>query len=462
MCAPARILILITVATYFATSAVRAQEPLRYRFETGDWLIYERRVEALAGGAAGNTAAAPRADQIEVWCLDAKVDANLLLIDHVPPAGQRGEWPRGVLLKLDQRGMPTLSDEMVRTSAEMEFLYDVLPITQSPFDGFGAWRTSDVPGRTPLRCTWVGADADVGGAIRVDFAADQKDAIVEVSGYHRDGAFWMDKQRGVLQRIVYTEQFSDGRRNRVTIALRHRVKNDEQWCVQRGDEATGFLRRAMHQDGLLDSVLAGESSVEDAITRNTRSWTAYIKDLHARVKSPFQSLAEGRIRRLQAAAGELTRLRQYVERVRGKPAGSWSLQDVGGVTQNSEMLRRGWTVECFWSAKNLAALRMLETMRRLRDEVARYAERAPTAAGREISITIIGLNVDADPDLAKRAITQCGGGMPQLLAESLTVMDPLPELPYARLIDPSGRVRAVYFGWRPTIGQSVIDILNEK
>lgn len=451
---------LLAVTGLLLPLLARSAEPLRYRFNTGDWYIYEREITA--------SDRPPVRDRIELWCLDTRpAEMTLLVNTAAPTAGESGRGPaderrdsveaaRGVLVRIDPAGLPTFPAEMLRSAAELEPLFDLLPITQGPFDPADAWRSRATPARLQWQCRTEG-----GGAVqKVDFRADDLGGMVAASGLDRSGSFWFDRVRGVVNRVDCTELSPGGRRLTTSIRLKHHVRNDEKWCAQRVDEARAFLGRCVRQEALLDDIVFGRVAVADAVAANRRGWVAYVRDLPARAQSPFAPLAEARALRLEQAAPALVRLRDFAAGVLDRPAFTWALQDAHGATWTSEEVRSGWTLECFWSARNVASLRMLETLRTagLDDAVTRAPESQEPPKPRT-NVRTIGLNVDADPLLAARAMESCGHGFPQLLAESLVITSLPPELPYVRLIDPAGVVRGVFFGWRPDIGAQVDGIV---
>lgn len=452
---------MVLVAVAGAASA-GAAELLRYRFETGDWLTYDRRVtEAGAGGRGAGAGSA--VERIDLWCLESRLGEYQLLLSHTAD-DPGGAVSRGVLLRVDARGLPTGANEMARSASDLEFLFDVLPILQSPLDDRSAWRTAAVPGRFALDCRIIepaseraggqppppGQPSAAAGRVRIEFrsAASGPAAAGRTT---RSGTIEFDTARGQIEGAVCTLSGSDGALRESQVTLRRRMRHDAGWCALRIEEAESFLRAARRQEALLDEVVSGTTRVEDAIAENTRLWAALRRDLAARGQSPFDAFATTRARRMRDAAAALQRLRSFAEAQRGRPASGWSLQDADGKTHDSTTARRGWTLECFWSMHQPASAQMPESLVRTRSELlaaasARTGLRPPT-------LTLIGLNIDPELELATRAMRAAPAGMLHVHADSLAALAPPPELPCTRLIDADGIVRAVYFGWRPSLAE---------
>ncbi|QOJ13538.1 MAG: hypothetical protein HRU75_02290 [Planctomycetia bacterium] len=454
-------LLLLTIA-----STGHAADLLRYRFETGDWLTYDRRVTAVhdAERTAGRATPAAPTERIDLWCLDSRFGEFQILLSHTTEdAG--GAVSRGVLLRVDARGLPTGANEMARSAADLDFLFDVLPILQSPLDDRSAWRTTAVPGRLALDCRIAErTDAPGGGGatsdrIRIEFQSANSGPAAPGRSARR-GVFEFDAARGQIERAAGTFTSADGATGETQVTLRRRMRHDAGWCALRIEEAESFLRATRRQEALLDEIVGGTLRVEDAVAENSRLWAALRRDLAARGQSPFDAIAATRARRMRDAAGTLQRLRGYADAQRGRPASGWSLQDAEGRTHDSATARRGWTLECFWSMHQPVSAQMPEALIRTRAEL--VAAAAATPGQRPPAITLIGLNIDPELEPAARAMRAAPSGMLHVHADSLAALAPPPELPCTRLIDPDGVVRGMYFGWRPSLAEPLGSIIGGR
>lgn len=419
-----------------------AQPPLRHDFRTGDWLVYE--LKAAAFSLATGELLHRRDAQVQLWCFEREREKALVLLDVIPILAGGGGPMRGAIFSVDQRGERTLPPATRRRRSAVEAAFDIIPVLRRALNSELTWRSSpDYDGCRRL-CTRTGPDAAADGHIRVEFRVEDPTGVFEARGVSRSGVFWFDPAAHVVSRVESREEDrTTGVRTDTVIKLRHRTRNQDNWSALRAVEARRYVRLLETEDRLHDAILHEPEKIEKRLARLARLWTSFVAGIDMGAKSPLRLLAEARRRRLAQDAHRVRARAQYVQRWLGRPALPWTLQTPTGRTLASEALRDQAVIECFWSSASAAGPRILQPVRRLRDDVADEA------------IRIVCLNMDDDFVRSRQTANVAGKGLTHVLAASLGPVAELPELPVLRLIDRSGRIRRIVFGRRPDLAAAL-------
>lgn len=416
----------------FSTAAAGETVP-RYRFEPGRELVYERRTRVLA--ADGTTVLERNTDQFRLRCLRREGNRRLLLIDWVRAAGAPLTTPRGMLLEIDERGQRWIGPEFLSRIAEMEPVFDVLPLLRSALEPGPQWTSeADLLGQR-----WVQrerAPTEDGGEWEIAFRLDRPTFVDMTGGQCSRGRYWFDPRVGAVVRVEGVRTTPDGV-EQVVWRLHGDGEIDEAWRARRLEELEDFLRCLRSEDTLLERLVSAPASLDSTLSRLERIWAEYRFLKSLRSDSPFLAFAAARERLL---AEDLPRLA-----ARGRLAGSWlerqaadwSLQDQDGDTVLSEVVRgAGPVLELFWSARSAASLRVLT----------QFAVRERDARG--ATARLVCINVDGDVALAHRAARTLAPALRHVFAgPPLDGQSPL-DLPTLRLLDADGVIRRVSFGWR--------------
>jgi hypothetical protein len=415
---------------------VAAPPPLRYRFEVGQQLVYERK--AVTTPLDATAPARQVAEQIEVWCLRREGHEVLLLLHLTRGTEGRSEPARGALLYLDETGRRRIPDESALRLGPLDSALEVLPMLPLVVQQLSAWSTPyDLYGRQ-WRCTRREA-GEAPGFIAVDFTEEDSSGVAEVLGQSRSGQFRFDPVGGYVTRLELQEHDARAQtRTTVSAVLRQTAAHTAAWAARRAEEADRFLRTLRHEDRLLGEVLSQPDELPQTRAQLDRLWAAFASDVEAPAASPFAVLAEARRQQLVADADTLRARAALARRWLSLPARPWSLQDASGHTVMSEALRRGVVIECFWSAESVWGLRALQSLRQLPQDPARPPLR------------VISYNMDFNIAVARQAIERCGQGLTQILGGPLQDVEALPEFPVVRLVDPRGIVRGLWVGWEPS------------
>ena len=426
------------LALVHGAAIVQAQPPLRYNFQPGDRLVYQRSaiVASLETGAVEQQIT----DQIQIWCLERTDEDTLVLLDTRHFVNAKGEPVRGALFRIDSRGNRDMEAGMLTRISEMDAGFDLLPVLRAAMAPGPSWTTpGDVYGRR-WHCERQSPDAERGGHIRVTFTVEDTTGVSEAIGEERFGTFWFDPRAGCVTRVESELRHrTAGVTVQAKIKLVERRSNSGGWAAQRVGEARTFLRTLGNEDRLLRDVLARPAEIDATVRHLNRLWSGLAAKPGPRANSPVRDIAAAQHYRVGASENSLRLAAARCRRWLGKRSIDWSLQDPDGETVRSAELRDQVMIECYWSADSLWGLRSLEMMRRLTAEL----------AGKPVRIVL--LNMDRDVELARWAIKSCGNDLKHVLAESLSTREPELDFPTVRVIDRKGVVRQVVIGWRPDI-----------
>jgi hypothetical protein len=434
-----------------STSSATAAEPtLRYGWNVGDRLVYER--QTAVTGFAADAQRVVYADQVQLWCLARQDDRWLVLLDEQPSDGRTTSALRGVFFYVDQQGTRTVPPECERRLPALDAALRLVPPLGAALATGPEWLgPTDHYGRQ-WRFKRSGPDPDRGGALRLDFTVEDPTGGDALLGITCQGRLWLDPNQQLV--VALETETRDTRRQQVrgdAVALRHRLQLAPDWCALRTAEADRLRLAWRSEDGLLDTLLTQPANAAATRAALQRLWTETMRDLDARAGAPVRALAAARLAALPAELPGLKARAALAQRWLGQQARTWSLIDAAGQLVRSEDVRRGDVVECFWSVADEPSVRTLLALER------RWRGPEPPPAQ-----TFLGLNMDADLAVA-RAVTAAGagralgaattGGPPapasarRLPAEPLVASDPLPALPICRLLDAQGVVRRVWCGW---------------
>lgn len=430
---------IFTVACILGPAA--ADSPLRYRFEPGQWLIYERQVRIEPLGID----LPPRryTEQIQLWCLETREDDALLLVDVMRVVGNDMEPPRGVLLRIDERGQRRLDPETLRRVPEVAVALDLLPELDPALpDGQRYWLTAADPLHRSWRLTRSNAASEVAGGVIVE--VQEQDPTGVTAALRRglaEGRLWFDPLRGRVTHLELTESDAHAAARTVSrVRLFEERSRPPEWLAARRPEAELYSRSLRSEDRLLDELTLEPERAERTLRGLDRLWL----DTHASVadeSSPFRRLADARRQVLRDRA---TLLLEHSRRARdeiGRPAAVWALPDRNGETLRSEQVRDRLCVEMEWRGDDAESLRMLPVLRAMR---AGFSPR---------DLSIVAINTGPDLPEACRALTASEPGLVFLSAQRRG--DPPRELPVIRVIAPDQRVRRYYLGWRPTLADDL-------
>lgn len=413
-----------------------ADHRLTYRWEAGDYLVYERRVWILP--LTGEEIRRQAVEQVLIWCFDVRGGEALILVDLLRSTEGRPESVGSAVLHIHESGRRRPSPEVAARWEAVEPALDVLPMLPLPVQGENAWITPPDLYQQRWRCWGRGPDADQQGHLRVDFELEDLSRVAEFLGRRQAGRFWFDAAFGRVTR--FEAELSDERgqqRTRVAAILRQAGRHSAEWAARRVDETDRYLRTLRHEDRLLTELVAGPDDLADIQSRLDRLWSTLKSDVDIRAGSPFARTADGRRQQLRASADVLAARAALGRRWLNRPARTWSLQDPSGHTLTSEAVRTGVFIECFWSSEDLWGLRALEPMRHVKGDPGRPPP------------PVLCFNLDFDVQRARAAIERCGRGLRHILAGPLQDVEGLPELPVVRVVDRRGIVRGLWIGWDP-------------
>jgi hypothetical protein len=210
-----------------------------------------------------------------------------------------------------------------------------------------------------------------------------------------------------------------------------------EWVAKRSAEAARLAKLYTHEDRLILDLADKPGEQRRTREQLEQLWKTFRTALDAAGETPFAALADARLQVLRASAPQIDARIALGRRWMDRPAPGWTLDSPEGRTVTSESVRRGVTIECFWSSESEFSLHALESLRIVRDRL------DPPYAAR-----IVCLNVDADYPRALAACRRLGADFAQVVASGLLTIDPLPELPVVRILDPRGVVRGIWIGWQ--------------
>lgn len=432
-----RVLRMILLLSGVSTAV--AQAPPRYRFEVGDWLVYERR-ETTGRIGGGEKIGATRTDQIQIWVLDRSDDLATILLDVIQMDGVTAFPMRGILAQVDGRGIRTVAPEFRAHTARIPTAFEVLPILRSATEASAAWTSEpDVLGD---QFTYVerGPESGDNGMTRIDFHYVIGGGLRGWLDGTFEGAIWFDTASGrVARRASEYSSPMQGIQTRTETVLKHAVRNEERWTRQRLDETVRYVFALRQQDAVFAELLHNRTDWDTARPRLLRLWEGCVADLPRDAKSPVRTLAGAAREWIERDAPLWMRRTEYARRAIGRQAAPWLLQRSDGATVRSEELQDRWRIEVFWRGGQRESVRALLGTAGLPQAAALRWENPP--------FRVISMNLDSDGRIAARAAAVVPQIEFHLLAEPLNLLAPAPELPLIRLVDREGVVRAVWFGW---------------
>lgn len=428
------------------------QAPPRYRLETGDWLVYERR-ETTSRITSGEKLGTARTDQVQVWVLDRGDDLATILLDVIQiDSGGNVQPMRGILGRMDARGVMTVAAEYRAHTAHIPTAFEVLPILRPAAEASAAWTAeADVLGD---RYAYTQRDSDENelGMTRIDFRYVTEHGSHGLLDETIDGVLWFDPAAGrVVRREMESVSPMRDLRTRAVTILKHSVRNEDRWTRQRLDETVRYVFALRQQDAVMAELMQARAEWDAVRPRLLRLWEGCVADIPRDAKSPVRMLAGASREWIERESPLWSRRAEYVHRVMNKKSPAWLLQRVAGGTVRSEDLQDRWRVEVFWSYGQRESARALLGIAGLPQEAALRWENPP--------FRVISMNLDPDGRIAARAADAAPQIEYHLLAEPLNLLVPAPELPLIRLIDRDGVVRAVWFGWHAWRNTEILEAI---
>jgi hypothetical protein len=433
------------LALLLSAPASPADAPLRYRFDVGDRLVYERRVQVAA--LEGASVPQRYTEQLQLWCLKREQREALILAEITRVMDDKAGPSRGAPFHVDRRGQRRFTNEVLVRIGELDALFEVLPILPATLETDPTWLSGPDHFGRRWRCTRRSGNSPNKKGVRVDFVLADPTGVPEVLGQAQRGSYWFDPQAGIVRRMEseWTDRSTNQRIATVT-RLHAQLRQDPVWCLQRLAEVERFLRTLRLEDRLLDQATTEPERIEQILPHIERLWTELAIELSGKHQSPIRRLAQTRRSFVSTTANRYREQAELAARWLDTTAAHWSLQTPDGDTIRSETMRDRIVVECFWSASSLWSLRSFELLRQLQEQL-------PADKFR-----VICLNVDADVAAARRAARSCGTGLTHVLAGPPVGGEPPRELPVFRVVDQESRILRVYFGWQPTLAEKIAPI----
>lgn len=421
-----------------AALAAPGQGLPRYRFDPGDHLVYERRVERSADSAATDE---PLIEMIRVYALDRRDDDVLVLVSLACAQGARPGTPRGWAMQLDSVGRRSVPEEWLPELDVLASVLDVLPPLPTALQRTTGWTSAADPVGNVWRCGAALPQDEPGGVRCYDYSVDDGGERRFVGG-SQSGRFWFDAASAVVVRAE-TALREAGATTTVRTRLLRREKVATDWCARRRSELSRYLAALRIESAIIDEATANPGAASAIRRRLERVWDEFLASGRNDDDSPLRDMARGRLGRLAAELPRLEERTRLADEWIGRRAADWSFQDPAGTTIRSEDVRDRPTLEFFWSGASLASLRMLPVLRELRGSI------APE------SLRIICLNIDDDLMRAGRAIEAFGDGLDHVLAGPPMRGEAPTDLPVIRVLDRDGVVRRVIIGWRRSLVDDV-------
>lgn len=434
-----RSLLQIVGCSVLLCATARSQAPARFTFEPGDWLVYERR-ETVTRLSTGERAGPLTTDQIQLWVLERNADNSLILLDQIRFIDDKAQPARGILANVDSRGVLTIPAEFREHVSEVTEVVELLPILRPASEVGAGWTSEpDVFGER-YACTERGPDAGENGATRIEFVRMDEPPIRDVPIEALRGSFWMDAAAGRLTRRESTaESKADDIQRKVTITLRHAVRNELRWTQQRINESGRFTLAVRQQDAMYADVLADRTELAVARPRVQRLWEGCVADIPRDAKSPFRVLAGAAREWVERDAEKWSRRSDFAHRVIGKKSPPWSLQSAGGGVVRGSDLQDKWRVEAYWRFGPRESHRAMLDLEGL----------LPSCQNRwdEPPLRVIAMNLDANGVYARGYAGALTNISAHVIAEPLAQLEAMPEAPLIQLVDRDGVVKGVWFGW---------------
>jgi hypothetical protein len=410
----------------------------RYVLRAGERIDYRRSVTLDTDNAI------PFEETIQLYVLESTpVDAHLLAIRI------RDGAPTGALqFRVSDRGHFTLPEETRNRADSANDLFELFPSLAPALDNQDAWIGQPDLFGCVLRQRRTAADAS---SLQIRFTVDDPTGVSGFVGDRAEGVYWIDTAAGLMTRWEMTRiNPRQNRRATIRCDLVGRESVGSAWLDKRRAELERFIRTQRIEDGLLEEVETQPARVEGTIRRIEHTWGEYLAQPPRDPDSPLRRVAEVCEHRSAALAPGLRERAALAAQWLGAPAAHWSLQNTAGETITSESVRKGVTVECFWSAASTPSLRMFSVLEGLRDE------RLPDPP------SIVFINLDSDVVAARRAAAACARDLLSVFSGPPMEGEMPATLPIVRILDASGRVRRVHVGWCTSLVQTVKDVAAGK
>ncbi len=420
------------------TVPAEAQRTLTYRMSPGDQLIYDVTRAVVATGAQ-----APRQtfnERVQIWCLSQDTTGWTALFEFAPSDPSDERTGTGLVFTLDSAGRPSYSRSAAMRVGELDELLEILIRLPSAVHDEVAWSTvPDLYGRQ-RRYRNVTAASAAGALAQIEFDVRESDCVAALLNITRKGTAWFDRRAGIVKRTEY-EQTADDTRTRILAVSQGVLNHGASWAVRRNVEAQEFLQTLQYEDALLQSLTTQPQPVETTRAALDRLWAGFGSGLDQRSNSPFLRIANYRRVTLRSAA-EVLEARLALGRRWQDEARTWTLYDAEGHLRTSEEARSHITVECFWQAGSVWSLRALPQFGKL------------SASLRNTSAQMVTFNLDTRGDRGLTAAMQCIPHLDTILTGPLQMIAPLPADPLVRVVDTTGRVRGIWFGWQPDYAEA--------
>ncbi|MFH1746547.1 MAG: hypothetical protein ABIG44_05815 [Planctomycetota bacterium] len=436
-CKYSRRLNLLLVFLLLGLPSAAGQTGLLYRFEVGDELVYERRIQSLNSGT--NELIRRDVQQIRIWCLARTVSEAFLLFEITPVDDGTPLPPRAVLMYVDQYGRRRIPDSMQLLADELEIAFELVPVQRLTMQAVAAWITPANIFGQQRRCTLAGPDDKHDRHTRVDYKIEYPPPLGSVLGYQGSGRYWYDTQAGLVTRCEASRQDKLSNTTTQSVALlRRQTRQTQEWIRRRVAETQIYLQSVQRERRLCQDILTQPEQVDRILERLGRLWSGRGGDFDAKSGSPYERLARAHRHYLSERVTELRSMAKYAQQTLNHPAPPWSLQDIAGTAVASEEMRGDVTIECLWSCHERHFWATLAALRDLRPQL------------KGTPIRVICLNVDTDAYQATRVIAGLPAGQTHVLAGPLLTINNPARLPVLRVLDKQGVVRHLWTGWRPS------------
>jgi hypothetical protein len=426
-----------------ALAYAAAGAPPRYAFELGDWFVYEMRTEQSRLGQ--DQATRRYVDQVQIWCLDHRLGAKLLLVDRIRVEGGEVGPCEGILLWVDPRGGRELWPECEHLLPDFDQTLNLLPLFPQVLSNPSDWRSAaDNFGRI-----WAGqTEAAEGDDVLLNLRLLEPEHLQTLIPGESSGRIRFDTSLNVVRELHWTTEDPTTATKAIQQArLVRRSRFDATWLQDRLTERNRY-RQVLRSDHAMRIASTQPFDVPAALNRIPRLWDEYARLLQQAEKSPFRLLCNGARQRLGTNPSKLRYQVLPLATWVGRPARDWTLPQPDGTELRSEAVRSGPSFEWYYSGANRTSLYAADAVRRL-------AEAFPP------EITVVAYNVDQDPVRAAATARQLPGPWTHVLAPPLLEMETLHVLPAFRVLDEDGVVRAAALGWHENLESLTEPVLGD-
>ena len=418
----------------------RADTPLRYNFELGERLIYERRVRVLS--IDGKETLSNYREQIQFWCLADDINEDFLLAEMIRTDDRKKTETYVTAFHVDHRGQRRFEPEMLERIEGCDPILEMIPVLPTVLEADQAWLSP--PDHYGRQWSSRRAPQDARDGIRIEFTLQDPTKVTELWRRSQRGFMTYDPESGCITRIETDTTDQDAGQRIVTVAILHaRLSTGELWSRQRMQDWEKTQRVLRQHDRLLERLWNERVDAEHIAADLERLWSELEIELAGSPDNPIQRYAHASLERVRAERPRLLEQANLAKQWLGAKAAQWSLQTPDGKTLASETLRVRNVLECFWSASAPDCLHSFELLRRL------------AADEQNDSVTIVCLNIDTDVARAGRTIDLCGSGLTHVLAGAPLEGPPPRTLPVYRLLSPDSRILCVFFGWQPNLRERI-------